>query len=759
MSSQIRAIVDLLNAPPFSKNLSLVSFDEKQPHELILLLNEIMGQIDASQKVDMTREDPTMAQNRIIMFLHAIAYRPQDPSTFATRLFNGDREVIYALLKWLLENLAAHQKRAYLAPFLTEIEVPPDLMVDEMVMEIKNSCTQLKEEFIHSHKQLAVLEEATQDPQAKKEMIKNLDDERRQLMDRVNKLEKKLQGGMANFDEMLVACKRLKREQEDEKALKKRFKEQQDSLAQARRAKKQAEMRLEKIRSEDSHLLHGDAVAMLDKLQTDVAKKQKQARDDAPRELAALRLKLEDMGSIMHGGSFSEMDIQELQTKKRRLEQEVERLRHDRDHPPASDDKITMFRQQASMVERKKEQLQVCAQWPDSHRTADCLSPGHQMAGVVSTWNALASCTSLPPCRLPPTADLCTCCFGGGGGVVRGGGAAQTKLDEQREKKKALEQELEEKEGSFEAMGGEMGQQMHPDEFRRMKQEFRAKSTQHKRLQKEMSELRAETGVLQRTLQILESQCKDREGWMRQQEQQAGVEGASRSLEELERVSAQKAQFDQRKGLSIEEHAREVEKVRLTIKEKKQKLAPMIKELRAARGKFQQLDTEYNAQKDIYDQRKLSYETGFMETEKKIEDCKADIRVNESAFHHRNCKAIIDASMRARAEEEVRAKTGSGEVAVGPNQEYRTYGQMFEERARMTHENVKQLRRQKAEVEQNFEMHSKQLTMFSSLQMILQSKLTINRSGGMFGESDMAGGANQVVLDAKGQAANVFTLS
>jgi len=147
-----------------------------------------------------------------------------------------------------------------------------------------------------------------------------------------------------------------------------------------------------------------------------------------------------------------------------------------------------------------------------------------------------------------------------------------------------------------------------------------------------------------------------------------------------------------------------------------------------------------------------------METEKKIEDCKADIRVNESAFHHRNCKAMIDASMRARAEEEVRAKTGSG-VAVGPNQEYRTYGQMFEERARMTHENVKQLRRQKAEVEQNFEMHSKQLTMFSSLQMILQSKLTINRSGGMFGESDMAGGANQVVLDAKGQAANVFTLS
>ena len=31
----------------------------------------------------MTREDPIMAQNRIIQFLHVLSYHPTEPSTFS----------------------------------------------------------------------------------------------------------------------------------------------------------------------------------------------------------------------------------------------------------------------------------------------------------------------------------------------------------------------------------------------------------------------------------------------------------------------------------------------------------------------------------------------------------------------------------------------------------------------------------------------------------------------------------------------------
>jgi intraflagellar transport protein 81 len=543
MGTQIREIVRLLNDPPFSKNFSLVAFDEQQPHELMLLINEVLGTIDERQKVDMHREDPVMAQNRILLFLHGLAYRPDDPDNFAMKLFNGDRDVCYQLLEWLLASKAAHQKRAYLAPFLTEIDVPQELFHDEMVKEIRESCLNLKEEFIHSHKQLAVLEEATQDPEAKKDMIRDLDDERRQLTERVSRLEKKLQGSLPDYEEMALACQRLKREQEDEKALKKRYKDQVELLSQAKRGSASAKERLEKIRNEQGRLLDGDAETMLSKLIQDVATKKKQAHEVDPRRVADLRSKLDDIKQVMQGSSYSQQDIEQLQNTQRRLDQDTDRMQRELDAPAAADDKITMFRQQASMIARKKE-------------------------------------------------------------------AMQAQLDEQRALKASMEKQLEEKELSFDSMG--TGGHMKPDAFRQMKQDVRAKSTLHKKMKAEFDELRAERGVLQRTVDILKLQCKDHEGWLREQERAAGVEGATENLERLEQVSSQKAVYDQKKGLTIEQHAMEVEKVRLTIKEKKQKLAPMIKDLRAERGKFQMLDAEYTTKKEAYESRKLKYESDFL---------------------------------------------------------------------------------------------------------------------------------------------------
>ena len=37
--AELKFIVDKLNEPPFSKNLSLVTFDEKSPYDLYVLIN------------------------------------------------------------------------------------------------------------------------------------------------------------------------------------------------------------------------------------------------------------------------------------------------------------------------------------------------------------------------------------------------------------------------------------------------------------------------------------------------------------------------------------------------------------------------------------------------------------------------------------------------------------------------------------------------------------------------------------------------
>jgi len=134
-----------------------------------------------------------------------------------------------------------------------------------------------------------------------------------------------------------------------------------------------------------------------------------------------------------------------------RLDQEVERMAEEKRNPPAADDKIIMFRQQASMVERKKEQLLQKLEEEKQRKAvlekevSHPEKPQPQNPHLILTYSSYSS--PHPHLFLP---------------------------------------QIEEKENSFEAMGGDMGH-MKPDDFRRIKQDFRAKSTQYKRMKAELN--------------------------------------------------------------------------------------------------------------------------------------------------------------------------------------------------------------------------------------------------------------------------------
>lgn len=41
--AELQFVVDSLNQPPFEKELTLVTFDEKSPQELLQILNAVFG--------------------------------------------------------------------------------------------------------------------------------------------------------------------------------------------------------------------------------------------------------------------------------------------------------------------------------------------------------------------------------------------------------------------------------------------------------------------------------------------------------------------------------------------------------------------------------------------------------------------------------------------------------------------------------------------------------------------------------------------
>ena len=71
----------------------------------------------------------------------------------------------------------------------------------------------------------------------------------------------------------------------------------------------------------------------------------------------------------------------------------------------------------------------------------------------------------------------------------------------------------------------------------------------------ELNELRAERGVIQRTVTILEGRCADMDGFVAEQEKKKGVVGFTKDQDALEKAAASKAESDHRKGLTLQEHS------------------------------------------------------------------------------------------------------------------------------------------------------------------------------------------------------------
>ena len=58
MATQLKQIVELLNSEPFHMELSLVSFDEKEPLEVLEILKKVLARLDQKHDIDIREDNP-----------------------------------------------------------------------------------------------------------------------------------------------------------------------------------------------------------------------------------------------------------------------------------------------------------------------------------------------------------------------------------------------------------------------------------------------------------------------------------------------------------------------------------------------------------------------------------------------------------------------------------------------------------------------------------------------------------------------------
>merc|ERR1719160_512041 len=163
-------------------DLSLVSFDEKEPFELMEILKKVLGYLDAKHDaVDIREEQPDAMYQRIGEFLHVLGYRCSYDMEFQQGVMTGDKRTVHPILFWLLSNLEQLKKRAYLAKYCVNFEVPEEFLRDEQVYEMYQHYKELQSQFKTTHAHLEQQRPSKVSPAELQREVAQLDAEREQL--------------------------------------------------------------------------------------------------------------------------------------------------------------------------------------------------------------------------------------------------------------------------------------------------------------------------------------------------------------------------------------------------------------------------------------------------------------------------------------------------------------------------------------------------------------------------------------------------
>lgn len=617
--TDLTGVLSVLNAPPFSRNLTLVSLDSLSPSESLQLLNDVFADLDKAHRVDVRDEPSDVAAARMVNFLSILKFPGEIADGLGAALARGDRAAVYPALAYVCARLPALRKRAYVARFLLPVDVPPEVGADDALAGMLADYRALQSEFKETHKALEKASASSlgsgssggggadggrRPPAELKRDIAQLEDERGQLIERIAALKKKT-AELRGFAPLLDATSSLRKEQEEEGRISERAAEQRMLLTAAERRYGEVAHRL----AETHALVREDQTtggAVLASARREAAEGRTLLSGALPASIEARRETLGRLRRMLAEPPKSDAALAELRALVASTEAAVVSLTSAVAEATraAGDSKLAMFRQQSALVTKKlaqKEEMLVAAQ-----REAE-----------------------------------------------------------------AAAREVEAREAKLSELSGP--KYMKRDEFKAYATALRTKTTTFKTLKAALGEARQESVVLSRTEALLRARATDIDAFMRKLEEKKGIAGYTGIASSLEEVSALKSRIDESKGKTLEEIARIVSDIQSAIAERKTRLAPQMTALRSARTAFAEMEMAYVHERAKYENVASGLESEKSGLERTADALAADATAEEGRAALCAAQGAIVDALIARANDEAAFEAGEGRFV----RDFKTQKELF----------------------------------------------------------------------------------
>ncbi|XP_019949145.1 intraflagellar transport protein 81 homolog [Paralichthys olivaceus] len=356
MSEQLKFIVEQLNKEPFKKNFNLITFDCLEPMQLLQVLNDVLAEIDPKQSIDIREEMPEQTVKRMCALLGMMKYRPpgnfSDVSAFRQGLVTGSKPVVHPILHWLLQKVPELKKRAYLARYLFKLEVPAEFLQDDVINDTYHQYEELVEGFKTYHKECEQLRTSGFSTAEIRKDIGAMEEEKDQLIKRVERLKKRVES-VSNHQRMLDQARQLRVENEREESLTHQKLEQKNQLFQTEQRLQRSQQQLKDLQQAAAD---ANPESLMKRLEEEIKINSYMVSEKLPKELERMRHTVQYLQKVATEPAMGQADLQNLEDKIKEVDSQINQLiekRMMRNDP--MDDKLTLFRQQASIIIRRKE--------------------------------------------------------------------------------------------------------------------------------------------------------------------------------------------------------------------------------------------------------------------------------------------------------------------------------------------------------------------------------------------------------------------
>ncbi|XP_017571611.1 intraflagellar transport protein 81 homolog [Pygocentrus nattereri] len=355
MSEQLKFIVEQLNREPFKKNFNLITFDSLEPMQLLQTLNDVLAEIDSKQEIDIREEMPEQTAKRMFTLLGLLKYKPtggfSDTSSFRQGLVTGSKPVIHPILHWLLQRVPELKKRAYLARFLVKLDVPGEFLTDDVISETYHQYEELVEGFKSYHKECEQLRNSGFSTAEIRRDIAAMEEEKDQLIKRVERLRKRVES-VSNHQRMLELARQLRVEKEREESLAHQKQEQKNQLFQAEQRLQRCQIQLKDLRQAASD---AKPESLMKRLEEEIKFNSYMVSDKLPKELERMRRKVHYLQKVASEPAMGHAELADLEDKIKQLSQMNQVMEKKVSRSDPMDDNLALYRQQASIIARKKE--------------------------------------------------------------------------------------------------------------------------------------------------------------------------------------------------------------------------------------------------------------------------------------------------------------------------------------------------------------------------------------------------------------------